>query len=91
MCGLNSVSPLCALHSNYGIIKRYLSRIMSQAEHAKSWEQHPNGGDVLSINNLVLVPAVCFIYKGKTWNCIKGLGPFASHNLLPRSASAFSL
>lgn len=62
---------------------------MSQAEHAKHWEQHPNEGDVLPINNLVLVPAACFIYKGKTWNHIKGGRPFASHNLLPLSASAF--
>lgn len=62
---------------------------MSQAEHAKHWEQHPNGGDVLPINNLILVPAACFIYKGKTWNRIKGRCPFASHNLLPLPASAF--
>lgn len=89
MCGLNDVSPLCAPLSNYIIIMRCLSGIMSQAEHAKRWEQHPNGGDGLSINNLVLVPAACFIYKGKTWNHIKGLRPFASHNLLPWSASAF--
>jgi len=62
---------------------------MSQAEHVKCWEQHPNGEDVLSINNLVLVPATCFIYKRNTWNHIKGLRLFASHNLLSRPASAF--
>lgn len=89
MCGLNDVSPLCAPLSKYIIIKRCLSGIMSQAEHAKRWEQHLNGGDVLPINNLVLVPAACFIYRGKTWNHIKGLHPFGSHNLLSWSASAF--
>lgn len=47
MRGLNDMSLSCAPLRNSIIIKRCVSGIMSQAEHARCWEQHPNGGDVL--------------------------------------------
>lgn len=62
--GLGHLSLLCAPLGTDVIIKRCLSEMVSQAQHARRREQHPNGGDVLPINNLILVPAVCFTFRG---------------------------
>lgn len=62
--GLVQLRLSCSPLGTDVIIKRCLSEMVSQAEHARHWEQHPNGGDVLPINNLILVPAVCFTCRG---------------------------
>lgn len=89
-CGLSHVSLLCAPLGTDVVIKRCLSEIVSQAEHAKHWEQHPNGGDVLLINNFN--PRSCCVFhgQGNTRSSIKALGPWASHILLPQAAPAFT-